>query len=194
MLSFIKKNADSSILSADEKYQVVRVYKDVQDTDSLVIKKNTGYAFNEKQNQALLRFENILGEMSQRTHTDLIQATVLRRGLRVSTEVFNSTSTSNDSWPLAINTKQVEEPGVHVLKVSLNKTDVLEERFTVKTTVRVRNIEFEITQGKGKIPKKYTHSFNERSKKGIEKISANQNSFIFVQFSLAFVENDAVHN
>lgn len=71
-----------------------------------------------------------------------------------------------------MNSTLIGEAGFHFLKISTSLNDennIGEEKILFTTSAMIKNIEFEGTQGKGKIPKKYTHRYSE-TKKIAEKI------------------------
>ncbi|KAL4426586.1 hypothetical protein ABPG74_009278 [Tetrahymena malaccensis] len=183
MLSFLKENANSQILNPSEKFELVNIYMNARDSDIVTVKKAV-YDLKGKQSSILVHYENILGEKTQKTQQ--LKATLYRRDKLVQADIL-STNSTNEQWPVEfkINNSLITEPGFHYLKIYDNQEEILSEKVLFTATLTVKSIEFEIAQGKGKIPKKYTHSYNLKTKK-VEKMQANQNSFVYVQFAFSF--------
>ncbi|EAR90685.2 oligosaccharyltransferase subunit ribophorin II (macronuclear) [Tetrahymena thermophila SB210] len=183
ILSFLKENANSQILNPSEKFELVNIYLNAKDSDVVTVKKAL-YDLKTKQSSILVHYENILGEKTQKTQP--LKAALYRREKLVQADIL-STNSTNEQWPLEfkINNSLITEPGFHYLKIYNNQEEILSEKVLFTTTLTVKNIEFEVAQGKGKIPKKYTHSYNLKTKK-VEKVQANQNSFVYVQFAFSF--------
>ncbi|KAL4465721.1 hypothetical protein ABPG72_015122 [Tetrahymena utriculariae] len=183
ILRFLKENANSQILNPSEKFELVNIYMNAKDSDVVAVKKAV-YDLKGKQSSILVHYENILGEKTQKTQS--LKAALYRREKLVQTDIL-STNSTNEQWPLEfkISNSLITEPGFHYLRIYDSQEEILSEKVLFTTSLTVKSIEFEIAQGKGKIPKKYTHSYSLKTKK-VEKVQANQNSFVYVQFSFDF--------
>ena len=126
-------------------------------TSGVIVADKRTYNLKLKNNSVLLRFENLLGEQIQSEKN--ITASLFLRTEKVIESLLAKNST-DEKFPLALSipSSAITKAGFYSLRIAIENEEVLEERILFTTSVNLKQVEFEAAQGKGKIPKKYTHS------------------------------------